>query len=324
MHYPSKILELYKNSPKILTHRIAFWLASTLLILKLVATLGQFPVLQNFFFAEITKVDLITFLNHDRQNLGLPTLTENPALDRAALLKAQDMVNNSYFAHESPKGVSPWYWFKAAGYTYHYAGENLAVGFMDSKTVYDAWFNSPEHKANLLNSHYTEIGTAVVSGFQGNLVVVVQEFGSPMASSGVLAISQPKPAEQPKKPSNTNGNLTANVQPVTANEGQTEIVIPMVAGQSTEQYVATTNGKDSTYLKFLNFMVYNNVVLLTYFSLAMLLAMILLLIINTAMNPANMNKNLVYKSLVIMAILVISLVVNQTTIGHIIPHYVII
>src|SRR6185436_7850636 len=104
-------------------------------------------------------------------------------LNKAAMAKAQDMVKNGYFAHESPQGISPWYWFKQAGYVYKYAGENLAVGFVDSKTVYDAWFNSPSHKANLLNKNYTQVGTAIVSGFDGNSIVVVQEFGRPLATT---------------------------------------------------------------------------------------------------------------------------------------------
>ena len=47
----------------------------------------------------------------------------------AAQAKADDMATKGYFAHTSPDGKNSWYWFKQAGYTFTYAGENLALDF---------------------------------------------------------------------------------------------------------------------------------------------------------------------------------------------------
>ena len=88
---------------------------------------------QNIFFADITKSALENFVNQTRQSVGLQPLTENTALDQAAQIKAENMVQDNYFEHTSPSGITPWAWFVQAGYNYKYAGENLAIGFFDSK-----------------------------------------------------------------------------------------------------------------------------------------------------------------------------------------------
>ena len=98
---------------------------------------------------------LISLTNSERQKDGLPALKENATLDKVAKLKAQDMVKNGYFAHNSPSGKTPWYWFKIAGYKYTSAGENLATLFDDSKSVVEGWMNSPLHRANILAEKYS-------------------------------------------------------------------------------------------------------------------------------------------------------------------------
>ena len=129
----------------------------------------------------IFPATVVDFTNSNRVTNGLSLLTTNPLLQQAAQEKADDMAAKSYFAHTSPAGLSPWYWFVKAGYNFSSAGENLAVNFSDSKDVMDAWMNSPEHRANILSNKFTEIGVATAMGkYEGSDVVfVVQEFGMP-------------------------------------------------------------------------------------------------------------------------------------------------
>lgn len=133
------------------------------------------------FFAAIFSSVLIEEANKSRQEQSVALLTVSPVLEQAAKLKAQDMVQNGYFAHVSPNGITPWYWFDKAGYSFSLAGENLAVNFFDSKDVADAWMNSPTHRANILNAGFTEIGIATTQGmYQGReAIYVVQLFGRP-------------------------------------------------------------------------------------------------------------------------------------------------
>jgi hypothetical protein len=152
-----------------------------LLILKIFTIPLIFSISKTIFFADITKTALIEFLNSERRSKGLLPLSENPILDQSAYLKAKDILEKGYFSHWSPEGTSPWYWFRAVGYDYQFAGENLAIGFLDSKEVHEALMSSLSHRQNILNPNYKEIGIAVLKGeFNGNEVyVVVQHFGSP-------------------------------------------------------------------------------------------------------------------------------------------------
>jgi len=136
---------------------------------------------KSIFFADITKNALLEYLNLERQSKGLSPLFENPKLLQSAYLKAKDILEKKYFSHWSPNGISPWYWFKIAGYDFQVAGENLAIGFLDSKEVHQAWMESPLHRQNILNPNYRDVGIAVLKGeFNGNEVyVVVQHFGTP-------------------------------------------------------------------------------------------------------------------------------------------------
>ena len=124
---------------------------------------------------------VVDLTNTQRLEMALSVLVRNPVLDAAATLKAQDMAKNSYFSHDSPTGVTPWHWFKEAGYPFVNAGENLAVYFSDSGEVVDAWMKSPTHRANIVGSQYREIGVGTAKGtYNGfDTVFVVQLFGTP-------------------------------------------------------------------------------------------------------------------------------------------------
>jgi hypothetical protein len=144
---------------------------------------------------EIASSVLVDLTNESRLAFNEQPLVRNQVLDRAAQLKGEDMARTGYFAHNSPTGVTPWHWFKVAGYPFIYAGENLAIDFTDSTEVEKAWLESPTHRANLLNVKFREIGIATVEGlYEGNpTIFVVQMFGTPAkASVGTVAISDSK------------------------------------------------------------------------------------------------------------------------------------
>jgi len=116
---------------------------------------------------------------------GLAVMTENARLSRAAETKANDMFLNQYFEHVSPAGVDPGTLVASSGYEYIITGENLILGnFKDEADMVEAWMNSPGHRANILNTAYSEIGVAVIKGdYKGEQVwIAVQEFGLPLSS----------------------------------------------------------------------------------------------------------------------------------------------
>ncbi|XKT74151.1 MAG: CAP domain-containing protein [Patescibacteria group bacterium UBA2163] len=184
----------------------------TITVVALFATIIFFFVAAQFlsyaltdnqgFLAAIVSSVLVDLTNADRIDEGLHGLSVNEKLTHAAALKAQHMAQNGYFAHESPEGFSAWHWLNEAAYDFSYAGENLAVFYGNSEDVARAWMNSPQHRANILNTQFTEIGIATAEGvYQGRpTTFVVQMFGTPQAEPVVPATVAQEPVPTVSEP----------------------------------------------------------------------------------------------------------------------------
>lgn len=146
--------------------------------LKLSVLLATIVAVTGFSAAipSLSTDQIIGLVNSDRIDQGLPKLSLNENLNLAAMAKAYDMISNHYFAHTSPKGVSPWAFIKDVGYNYAYAGENLAIGYQDAQDLMNSWMNSPAHRANILSPNYQDVGLAVIQS--ENSTLVVQMFGT--------------------------------------------------------------------------------------------------------------------------------------------------
>lgn len=161
--------------------------------------------------AAVISAALVDLANGDRGANSIGGLAWSPVLAVAAQAKAEDMAAKGYFAHVSPDGKNSWHWFSQAGYTFIYAGENLAVDFSDSADVERAWMNSPTHRANILDGHFTEIGIATAQGsFQGrSTTFVVQMFGTPAPSAAPLKIRTASSPSEPIAPALATATVTA-------------------------------------------------------------------------------------------------------------------
>lgn len=170
---------------------IRFVLRSFMLCMLLFVMAARFG-LPALLASEISSIELVELANADRQKHNLAPLQYNKKLERAAFEKAENMFKEQYWAHYGPHNESPWQFILGAGYTYTYAGENLAKGFSDTSSVHDAWMASPTHRANIMDPQFQEVGIAVVQGnLQGSeIFLVVQMFGStgnaPSATPGKL------------------------------------------------------------------------------------------------------------------------------------------
>ena len=163
--------------------------------------------------ANIDQKLLIELTNKERQKQGLPPVSENSALTKAAALKAQNMFNENYWAHFAPSGKTPWDFIIGSGYKFTFAGENLAKNFYNSDDVVTAWMNSPTHRDNLLHPKYKDIGIAVV---EGNLngqktTLIVQMFGTNemIAAKPVVEVQGKEVAVPEQAFSNTPGLVGA-------------------------------------------------------------------------------------------------------------------
>jgi hypothetical protein len=202
------------------------WSIGTLLIVSV--ALFSFSQIARFtgtfgLSADVLPAVVATLTNDVRTKNSLTPLSVSDVLTRAATLKANDMAANGYFAHTSPTGLTPWHWFGEVGYTFIYAGENLAINFNDSNTVEQAWLNSPTHRANILSPNFTQIGIATATGtYNGKTTTfVVEMFGMP-------ATTAPKSTPVATAPTAT---TTHAPTPVTTEQPKTES--SSVAGEST-------------------------------------------------------------------------------------------
>lgn len=127
-------------------------------------------------------------------------LTLNQKLAESAEAKCKDMVKNDYWDHNDKQGREPWYFIDQAGYSYEYAGENLAYGFRSESDTVTGWMNSDGHRKNILDTNFTEVGfgTCVSDNYigQGKQYIVVQHFGKPgIKPSASQQSSQSTPAQ---------------------------------------------------------------------------------------------------------------------------------
>lgn len=106
---------------------------------------------------------MVNLVNSARSQNKLPALIVDMSVTNIARIKAQDMINNHYFSHYSPKYGSPFDMLSAFGIKYIAAGENIA-GNSSVTGAETALMNSPGHRANILNPNFTHIGIGIKSG----------------------------------------------------------------------------------------------------------------------------------------------------------------
>jgi uncharacterized protein YkwD len=141
----------------------------------------------------IEAIDAATLclVNQERARNGELPLQPNAQLEQAAQGHSEEMVEDDYFAHVAPSGLTPVGRIEETGYlpnqqVGYTLGENIAWGTLGLSTpaaIVAAWIASPEHLANILFSPYrdTAIGVAPeapasLSGGQPG-AVYSQEFG---------------------------------------------------------------------------------------------------------------------------------------------------
>lgn len=190
------------HQPHLLRTKTTLWIIGAVLAAEALFLYSAFVVYPSpsSLFSLILPNVLTDDTNTARAAAQAPQLAINPLLVKAAQMKADDMAAKGYFAHTSPEGITPWYWIQKAGYRYRAAGENLAVNFIDSQDVHDAWMGSPSHRENILNGIYREIGIATATGMyqESEAVFVVQMFGAPIVRTAPprAVVAQANAAEQ--------------------------------------------------------------------------------------------------------------------------------
>ncbi len=316
---------------KFLQSNVLLYCVIFLLALKIIISVISVNFPENIFFADITKTALVNMLNQTRGNSGLPVLTENSKLDKAAQMKAEDMAQKQYFSHVSPQGLTPWYWFLQSGYNYKYAGENLAIGFYDSSEAFNAWLNSPSHRENMLNKNYKEVGTAVLQGFgENNAFVVVQLFGSlnpekiPAKTNNteILPENNEDIIEQENPIQENYIAEDTNPSPATSEDSKKVLQGSTVSG-SLEPL--TNNNARGLQVKILNFIAYNYNIAVqnVIYGVLMIITGALLFILIFDFN-ALVQKKFIFRAFIVIILLSFTALFNRELIISLIPHQIII
>jgi uncharacterized protein YkwD len=114
-------------------------------------------------------VALLCLLNRARAGKGLAPLKPNPRLASAAFGHSTSMATRSYLAHTEPDGLTFAQRVQRSGYQggarHWIAGENVGMGSDLAGTpqaMVSAFMNSPEHRRNILNGAFRDIGIGIV------------------------------------------------------------------------------------------------------------------------------------------------------------------
>ncbi len=114
--------------------------------------------------------DLVREINAARRKQHLRLLRIDERLCAIARSHALDMLSRKFFSHTNPDGLDPFARMKRANYRFGYAGENLAVDESLDSVARD-FFDSPEHRENIMEPHYVRVGIGTVSSDDGEIVV---------------------------------------------------------------------------------------------------------------------------------------------------------
>ena len=155
---------------------------------------GPWPSLSSVSAARVhlsaLESQLLSQINLTRGRHGLRALRLSDPLTAAADQHSQSMAQKGYFSHDSANGgsffkrIASFYTYR--GYSNWSAGENLLYSTpdIDPAGALRLWLNSPEHRANLLNRNWREIGLGAVHSssapgvYDGDEVTIVTaDFG---------------------------------------------------------------------------------------------------------------------------------------------------
>lgn len=121
------------------------------------------------------QAELYTYqgINAIRAKHGLPALTPDAQLVEVARIRSRDMAQKDYFSHDPPDGCNFVCLMDGRGYPKAWAGENIAWNNWDwantAKRAVIMWEGSPPHLKNILNCHYTRMGTGVAVSPDGKI-----------------------------------------------------------------------------------------------------------------------------------------------------------
>ncbi len=177
--------------------RTARWVAA--LSLTVTALAGSAAFAGSALASSSPAGDLATATNTARVSAGLPALTENAQLDAVAQAWATKLAAAGVLSHNPAIRTQVTNWTVL--------GENVGMAG-DIPTVQNAFMHSPEHKANILDARYTQMGvgsaTSIYPSCGCPVLWVVVDFRRPVTvTTAPVAPKAPAPVKTVSKPATT-------------------------------------------------------------------------------------------------------------------------
>jgi uncharacterized protein YkwD len=129
---------------------------------------------------------IIVLVNAERQQVGLPALSEDPLLASLAREHSISMVEHNFFSHDRYPGERSFSYGQPPGTM---RGENIAMiptrqvipgPYLSLREVCEwavsGWMSSPGHRANILEPCYTKTGVGVAFSEGGEYLYITQMF----------------------------------------------------------------------------------------------------------------------------------------------------
>jgi uncharacterized protein YkwD len=124
--------------------------------------------------------DLFEMVNQERIDQGLDPLRLSQELTRMARSHSQDMASRMEMTHLSVLGKSYLERLVDAGFYFRNIGENVAVSeTFHSDFIHQGFMESPEHRENILDPEFEEIGIGVIYS-RDKKYYVTQDFMHPL------------------------------------------------------------------------------------------------------------------------------------------------
>ncbi len=102
------------------------------------------------------QLQVLDLVNQERLSRNIAPLKLNTDVQQAAQLRASEICTS--FSHTRPDGRSCSTALDDVGMSNMVAGENIAAGYRTPDAVMEGWMNSSGHRANILDTDYTEMG----------------------------------------------------------------------------------------------------------------------------------------------------------------------
>ena len=107
---------------------------------------------------ELYASDVQNYVNAHRRRAGVPPVSLQWQLNKAAQSHAVDMARRGVLSHIGSDGSSGGTRISRTGYRWWIWGENVAAGQTSPSQVVWAWLNSPSHRAVMLDRRFRHMG----------------------------------------------------------------------------------------------------------------------------------------------------------------------